>query len=181
KLRLSGYFLKLSNRRHFRSPRGPLLCEPLRTLRLSVIFIPSSFLTFNLQLSTLNCFYPLTPIIPVHPRHSPVSPIIPVHTQKQGGWGCLLQDVFAYNSFVFHGSVNHTVKYNCRPADIPVSARQPRINLRAGAGAKRHNSGRSAAWRLRRILVPWQWKGCAQNPRRRRGPWVPQGGAWLAV
>ncbi len=29
--------------------------------------------------------YPLSPIIPVHPRNSPVSPIIPVHTQKQGG------------------------------------------------------------------------------------------------
>jgi hypothetical protein len=33
--------------------------------------------------------YPLSPIIPVHPRDSPVSPIIPVHTQKQGG-GALL-------------------------------------------------------------------------------------------
>ena len=29
--------------------------------------------------------YPLSPIIPVHPRNSPVSPIIPVHPQKQGG------------------------------------------------------------------------------------------------
>ena len=29
--------------------------------------------------------YPLSPIIPVHPRNSPVSPMIPVHTQKQGG------------------------------------------------------------------------------------------------
>ena len=35
--------------------------------------------------------YPLSPIIPVHPRNSPVSPIIPVHTQKQGG-GALLLD-----------------------------------------------------------------------------------------
>ena len=31
--------------------------------------------------------YPLSPIIPVHPRNSPVSPMIPVHTQKQGGGG----------------------------------------------------------------------------------------------
>src|SRR5208282_730865 len=105
KLRLSGYFLKLSNRRHFRSPRGPLLCEPLRTLRLSVIFIPSSFLTFNLQLSTLNCFYP-------------VSPIIPVHTQKQGGVGVFLNFELSTlnclappNSFVFSHYSNHIVIY----------------------------------------------------------------------
>jgi len=36
-------------------------------------------------LSTVNCFSPLSPIIPVHPRNAPVSPIIPVHTQEQGG------------------------------------------------------------------------------------------------
>jgi len=30
---------------------------------------------------------PLSPIIPVHTRHSPVSPIIPVHAQKHGGGG----------------------------------------------------------------------------------------------
>jgi len=31
----------------------------------------------------------LSPIIPVHRRHSPVSPIIPAHTQKHGGGGYL--------------------------------------------------------------------------------------------
>ena len=30
---------------------------------------------------------PLSPTIPVHPRHSPVSPIIPAHTQNRGGGG----------------------------------------------------------------------------------------------
>src|SRR5271157_5338751 len=30
---------------------------------------------------------PLTPLFPVHTRHSPVSPTIPVHTQKHGGGG----------------------------------------------------------------------------------------------
>ena len=56
-------------------------------------------------------FRMLSPTIPVHPRNAPVSPIIPVHTQKQGGGGCLLQILFCYNSFVFFRSVNHILNY----------------------------------------------------------------------
>ncbi len=48
----------------------------------------SSCLAVNCKLSTVDCFSPLSLIIPVHPRNSPVSPIIPVHTQKQGGGTC---------------------------------------------------------------------------------------------
>jgi hypothetical protein len=70
----------------------------------------------SFELSTLNRFSPLTPIIPVHTRGSPVSPIIPVHTQKQGG-GAFPPNVFAYNSFVFFHHVNESVKLNCRRAD----------------------------------------------------------------
>jgi len=44
--------------------------------------------------------YPLSPIIPVHPRNSPVSPIIPVHTQKQGGGGGYLFSLSVLPSFV---------------------------------------------------------------------------------
>jgi len=43
---------------------------------------PSSFASSSL-------FSLLSPIIPVHRRHSPVSPIIPAHTQKHGGGGYL--------------------------------------------------------------------------------------------
>ncbi len=39
------------------------------------------------RLSAVDCFSPLSPIIPVHPKNSPVTPIIPVHTQKHGGGG----------------------------------------------------------------------------------------------
>jgi len=56
-------------------------------------------------------FRMLSPTIPVHPRNAPVSPIIPIHTQKQGGGGCLLQISFCYNSFVFFRSVNHILNY----------------------------------------------------------------------
>jgi hypothetical protein len=44
---------------------------------------------------------------------------------KTGGWGA--QKVFSCNSFVFYHHVNHYVKYNCRRADIPVSARHLQI------------------------------------------------------
>jgi|SRR5208282_2735630 len=53
--------------------------------KIHQIAIRRAMLFSNCELLTLDCFSPLTPIIPVHPRHSPVSPIIPVHTQKQGG------------------------------------------------------------------------------------------------
>jgi|SRR5271157_258614 len=49
---------------------------------------------------------PLTPLFLLHARHSPVSPIIPVHTQKQGGGECPLQNAFANNSLVFSCHVN---------------------------------------------------------------------------
>ena len=89
---------------------------------------------------------------------------------KTRGWGCLPQKVFSCNSFVFCGRVNYSVKYNCRGADIPVSARHPQINWWALAGAERHDFGRCGAWQPQRIPVPWQWRGCAQSSRRRRGP-----------
>jgi len=44
-----------------------------------------------------------------------------------GGWGCLPQDVPAYNSFVFFRRVNYSVKYNCRRADICMSSPEPGV------------------------------------------------------
>ncbi len=74
---------------------------------------------------------PLSLTIPVHPRGSSVSPIIPVHTQKQGV-GAFPPNVFTYNSFVFFGHVNYSVKYNCRRADIPILARSTNVAREAG-------------------------------------------------
>ena len=56
-----------------------------RTTKDQQLIDPGTVFSSHCRLSTMNCFAPLTPIIPVHPRHSPVSPIIPVHTQKEGG------------------------------------------------------------------------------------------------
>src|SRR5208283_570033 len=61
----------------------------------------------------------LSPMIPLHRRHSPVSPIIPVHTQKQGGGGVCFRYPFS------------NVPKKCRRADIPVPARKPH-NLECG-------------------------------------------------
>jgi len=46
---------------------------------------------------------------------------------KTGGWGCLPQDVPAYNSFVFFHCVNYSVTYNCRRADnlMPSPEKKP--------------------------------------------------------
>jgi len=40
--------------------------------------------------ATPSLFRTLSPIIPVHRRHSTANPIIPVHTQKQGGGGGII-------------------------------------------------------------------------------------------
>jgi hypothetical protein len=53
---------------------------------------------------SLSC--PLTPLFPLHTRHSSVSPLFPLHTQKHGGGGCYP-----------HGNVSKI----CRRADIFVS------------------------------------------------------------
>ena len=37
---------------------------------------------------------------------------------KHRGWGCLPQNTFAYNSFVFFHCVNYYINCHCRPADI---------------------------------------------------------------
>ncbi len=64
---------------------APTFLSRDRTTKDQQLIDPATVFSSHCGLSTMNCFSPLTPIIPVHPRHSPVSPIIPVHTQKQGG------------------------------------------------------------------------------------------------
>jgi len=54
---------------------------------------------------------PLSLTIPPHPRNSPITPLFPLHTQKQGGGGCLPQNAFSRNSFVFFGCVAYVVNY----------------------------------------------------------------------
>jgi hypothetical protein len=119
------------------SPNCQILSENAKnaniTLRLSITlsnnvgaptFLPRERTTENQQLidrgtvfsshcglSTANCFSPLTPIIPVHARHSTVSPIIPVHTQKQGEGVPPTQNARACNSFVFFDHVNSVINY----------------------------------------------------------------------
>jgi hypothetical protein len=138
---------------------------------ISSLPTPSSF-------ASASVFRMLSPTVPVHPRNAPVSPIIPVHTQKQGGGGgCLLQNVFAYNPFVFCGPVNQTVKCNCRGADIPVSAQLPQI-ARAGRLISNQEAGieDSAPIEARSWRQSGDWRSRVQRernprPRHRRRAW----------
>ena len=59
----------------------------------------------------------------VCPERSPrratalVTPLFPLLTQNRGASS---SNAFAYNSCVYFGHVNYSVKNNCRPADIPL-------------------------------------------------------------
>ncbi len=58
-----------------------------RTTKDQQLIDPGTVFSSHCGLSTMNCFSPLTPIIPAHTRRSPVSPIIPALTQNMGGGG----------------------------------------------------------------------------------------------
>jgi hypothetical protein len=77
---------------------------------------------------------------------------------KTGGGGCLPQKAFSCNPFVFCGHVNHSVKYNCRRADIFIPASHRQV-----PGAARHITDRAT-------------KAGRINPRPQTGVSVPQEG-----
>ncbi len=84
------------------SERPTPLPRPLFAKADRLVAVPlSSSLAVDCKLSAVGCFSPLSPIIPVDPRHSPVTPIIPVHTQKQGGGG----------HFSAHGQMPASITY----------------------------------------------------------------------
>ena len=92
--------------------------------------------TLNLQLSTLNCFPALTPIIPAHPRGSPVSPIIPAHTQKQG-----VGEVYCQLNYIHTQKLSARRHFRSRVQEIV-------CNCRSCAGTQEERAAQGA--RLRR-------------------------------
>jgi hypothetical protein len=104
-------------------------------------------------------FRMLSPIIPVHPRHSPVSPIIPVHTQKQGGGVCYLcghvsqicrrADIFGHD--VLQGTADANSAYR---APTGGEKNQPEGWPLQGRGGKRQRRKKrhSGEWRSQAVI-----------------------------
>ncbi len=66
---------------------APTFLSRDRTTKDQQLIDPGTVFSSHCGPSTVNCFSPLTPIIPAHTRCSPVSPIIPALTKNTGGWG----------------------------------------------------------------------------------------------
>lgn len=144
-------------------PKCPLVKRPSQP-RFSVIPEPvvpagkrSLLRTLHLQLSTLNCFSPATPIIPAHTDHSPLSPIIPAHTQNRG-WGYV-------NDYIICKS------RNCGRADIPALAREK--NTATARVAREHRKKERQKAPASEGGLYKTWKQCCVTGGRRQ--WLRQG------
>src|SRR5208283_2336166 len=66
---------------------APTFLSRDRTTKDQQLIDPGTVFSSHCGLSAVNCFSPLTPIIPAHTRRSPISPIIPALTKNMGGGG----------------------------------------------------------------------------------------------